>query len=127
MLSSVAASDMDIGGYQVSDLGDVEFFWEIDQLHVEPVFRPGIDTLFSRSAFEDLEMGVSAENPILLDGEEDKENSFPSTPVSERPAQAPALLRSRIIGARREYVPYYVFIILFQEETVCMCFNVKDN
>ena len=79
--SSVGAQDVDTGGYQVSsaDLDDVEFYWENDQLDVDAVFRPGIDTPFSPTAFDDLEMGGSAENPNLLDEEEDKENSPPST------------------------------------------------
>ena len=79
----------DISGYQVSaDLVDVEFYWENDQQYVDAVLRPGIDNLFSPTAFDDLEMVGSAENSILLDEEEDKENSSPTTtttPVSERP------------------------------------------
>ena len=45
----------------------VEFYWENDQLDADAVLRPGIDTHFSPTAFNDLEMGGSAENPILLD------------------------------------------------------------
>ena len=37
----------------------------------------------------------SFENPIVLDEEEDKENSSATTPVSERPTEPPRLLRSR--------------------------------
>ena len=61
-------------------------------------------------------MGGSAENPILLDEEDDKENSPPptKTPVSERPIRPPALLRSRPIGKRIEGVPDYVYGTLFQ-------------
>ena len=109
VLSSVGAQDMDTSGYQVStaDRDDVEIYWEIEQLVVHAVFKPGIDTRFSPTAFDDLEMGSSAENPILLDEEEDKENSPPppTTPVSERPTRSPALLRSRTFGARMENVP----------------------
>ena len=79
---------MDTNGNQVSaDLNDVEFYWENDQLDVDAAFIPGIVTPFSPTAFDDLEMGGSAENPILLDEEEEKENSPPptTTPVSERP------------------------------------------
>ena len=87
VLSSVGAQDMDTSGYQVSaDLDDVEFSWENDQLDVVAVFKSGIDTPFSPTAFDDLEMGSSAENPIQLDEEEDKVISPPTTkPVSERP------------------------------------------
>ena len=42
VLSSVGAQDMDKSDYQVSDLDDVEYYWEIDQLDVDAVFRPGI-------------------------------------------------------------------------------------
>ena len=88
VLSSVGAQNMDTSGYQLSaDLDDVNFHWEKDQLDVDAVFRPGIDTPISPTAFDDLLMGGSAENPILLDKEEDKENSPPRTPVSERPTQ----------------------------------------
>ena len=87
-----------------ADLDDVEFYWEKDQLDINAVFRPGVDTLFSQTAFDDLEMGGgSAENPILLDKEEDKKNPPPpATPVSERPTRPPALLRSCQFGTRIE-------------------------
>ena len=87
VLSSVGAQDMDTSRYQVPDLGDVEFYWENDQLDVDALLRTGLDTPFSPKTFQDLEMGGGqAENPILLDEEEDKENSppLPTTPVSER-------------------------------------------
>ena len=88
VLSSVGAQDMDTSGYQVSaDLDDAEFYWENDQMDVDDVFIPGIDTPVSATAFDDLAMGGSAENTILQDEEEDKENSPPppTTPASERP------------------------------------------
>ena len=94
VLSSVAAQEgLDTGGYQVSAaaaLADVEFYWENDQLDVDAVFRPTIDFAFSPTAFDALEMGGSAENPILLDEEAHIENSPPittTTPVSERPTR----------------------------------------
>ena len=89
---------------------------ENDQLDVDAVLRPGIDTPCSPTAFVDLEMGGSAENPILLDEEEDKENSPPTTttPVSERPTRPTALLRSRLFGTRIENVPENVSRNLFQ-------------
>ena len=104
VFSSVGAQEgLDTSGYQVSaEVDDVEFYWENDQLDVDAHFRPGIDTLCSPTVFEDLEMGGSAENPILLDEEEDKENSPPTTtaPVSERPTRPPALRRSRPFAKR---------------------------
>ena len=46
---------MDTSGCQLSDLEDFELLWENDQLEVNAVFRPGVNTLFSRSTFDDLE------------------------------------------------------------------------
>ena len=78
-------------------------------------FRPGIDTLFSPTVFDDLLMGDgSVENPIVLDEEQDRENAPPKTPVSERPTEPHRLLRSRAFGARIENVPDYVYRNLFQ-------------
>ena len=86
VLSGVGSQDMDTRVYQVSaDSDDVEFYSENDQLDADAVFRPGIDTPFSPSNFKDFENGSTAGSPILLDGEQDKENSLPrsTTPVSE--------------------------------------------
>ena len=48
LLSSVGAQEgLNTSRYQVSaDLDDVEFYWENDQLVVDVVFRPCIDTPF---------------------------------------------------------------------------------
>ena len=114
VLSSVGAQDLDTSSYQVSDLEDIEFNWENSQLDMDSVFRPGIDTPFSLTVFDDLLMGDgSVENPIVLDEEEDKEN-VPRTPDSVRPTEPPRLQRSRAFGARIENVPDYVYRNLFQ-------------
>ena len=47
VLSSVGAQDLNSSGYQVSDLDDVEFCRENDQLDEDNVFRPSKDTSFS--------------------------------------------------------------------------------
>ena len=62
VLSSVGAQEgLDTSGYQVSaDLDEVEFYWKNDQLDVDAVSSPGVDTRFSPTAFDDLEMGGSA-------------------------------------------------------------------
>ena len=100
VLSSVGAQDMDTSRYHVSaDLYDVEFYKKDDQLDVVTVFKPSIEAPFSPTAFDDLEMGDSAVNPILLD----EEDSPPTTPVSERSTRAPALLSSRPLGTRKEH------------------------
>ena len=115
VLSSVGAQDLDTSSDQVSDLADIEFDWENSQLDIDSVFRPGIDTLFSPTVFDDLLMGDgSVENPIVLDEGEDKENAPPTKPVSERPTEPPRLQRSRAFGARIENVPDYVYRNLFQ-------------
>ena len=48
VLSSVGAQEgLDTSGYQVSaDMDHVEFYWENDQLDVDTVSIPGIDTPF---------------------------------------------------------------------------------
>ena len=116
VFSSVGAQDMDTSSYQVSDLEDIEFNWEDSQLDMDAVFRPGIDTPFSPSTFEDLLMGDgSVENPIVLDEEEDEENAPPpTTPESVRPTKPPRLQRSRAFGTGLENVPDYVDRNLFQ-------------
>ena len=115
VLSSVGAHNLDTSSYQVSDLEDIEFNWENLQLDMDAVFRPGIDTPFSPTTFDNLLMGDgSVENPIVLDEEEDKENAPPpTTPESVRPTEPPRLQRSRTFGARIENVPDDVFRKLF--------------
>ena len=60
---------------------------------MDAVFRPGIDTPFSPTTFDDLSMEGSVENHNVLDEEEDKENAPPppSTPDSVRPTEPPRL------------------------------------
>ena len=116
VLSSVGAQDLDTSSYQFSDLEDIEFNWEDTQLDMDAVFRPGIDTPFSPTVFDDLLMGDgSVENPIVLDEEEDKKNAPPpTTPESVRPTEPPRLPRSRAFVARIENVPDYVYRNLFE-------------
>ena len=117
VFSSVGAQDIDTSVYQVSaDLDDVELYWENDHLDVDAVFRPGVDIPFSPTAFDDSEMGGSAENPILIDEEGEKEISLPptTTPVSERPIRPAALPRSCPFGTRKENVPDFVYVNLLQ-------------
>ena len=114
VLSSVGGQDLDTSSCQVSDLDDIEFNWEDSQL--DAVFRPGIDTPFSPTTFDDLSMRGSVKNPIVLEEEQDKDNSPPtlSTPESVRPTEPPTLQRSRPLEARIEKVPDYVYRNLFQ-------------
>ena len=92
------------------------------------MFRPGVDTPFSPTTFDDLLMDRSVENPIVLDEEGDKENApppAPSPPVSVRPTQPPTLQRSRASGARIEKVPEYVFRNLYQNVIPCLYFDLN--
>ena len=80
-------------------------------------YRPGIDTPFSPSIFDDFWMGSTAANPILVDDEQDKENSAPTsatTSASERPTEPPRSLRSRPFKTRLENVPESVCGTLFR-------------
>ena len=76
-LSSVGTQDMDTSGYQVSDLEDNSFHWEDPDFTTRflPILRPGIDTPFPPSTFNDFDLCSMPENPILIDGEQDKENT----------------------------------------------------
>ena len=115
VLSNVGAQDLDSSSYQVFDLEDIEFNWENSQLDMDAVFRPGIDTPFSPTTFDNLPMEGSVENLIVLDEEEDKENApSPTTPESVRPTEPPSLQRSLAFGAGMEKVPAYVIRNLFQ-------------
>ena len=108
VLSSVGAQDLDTSSYQVSDLEDIEFNWENSE--VDAVFRPGVDTRFSTTTFDDLLMGHgSVENPIVLDQEEDKEK-VPTTPESAEP---PRLQRSRALGQEWKKYPIMFLEICF--------------
>ena len=62
---------------------------------MDALFRPGIDTSFSLTTFDDLSTGESVENPFVLEGQQDKENSppIPSTPEYVRPVEPPRLQR----------------------------------
>ena len=83
-------------------------------MEVDAVFTQRLITLFYRTAFDDLDMGGSAKNPILLDNEEDKENSFPKLPVSETQPRSPVLLTGHPFGTKTENVPDYIYGKLFQ-------------
>jgi len=114
VLSSMGAQDLDTSRYQVSDLDDIEFNWEDSQLDMDAVFRPGINTPFLQQHLTIYRWGEQLKNPIVLDKEQDKENTpAPSTPESVRPTEPPRLQRSRTFGARIENVPDYVHRKLF--------------
>ena len=92
VFSSVRAQDTDTKGNELSDLEDLEFSWKDLAVDMDSVCGPGIDTPFCPSIFDDFQMeGSTAANPMIVDDEEDKENSAPTTttPESERPTEPP--------------------------------------
>ena len=106
----------------MSDLDDVELYWEHDQVDEDAVLRLGIDTPFSPTAFDDLEIRISAENPFLLDEKEDKEKSLPTTPVPEKPTRLAALLKVCPFGTRKKIVPHYVYTNFFSTSATVYVF-----
>ena len=114
ILSRAVAQDVVTSACDVSDLVDVELSWKNPEFEVYAVFWPGIENPIPPRLFGSFQIGGSVENPILLDNEEDKENSPPTSPVPERPNRPPALLRSRSFGTRIEKVRDYVYRNLSQ-------------
>ena len=116
VLSSVGAQDTNTRGYELSDLEDIEISWEDPALDIDIVYRPGNDTAFSSSILDGFEMeGSTSANPIIVDDEEDKDNSAPktSTPESEPPTGPTRLLRTRPFETRLETVPDSVYRTVF--------------
>ena len=68
-MKEALAQAINTSGYELSNLEDIELFWENPQVELEAVFRPGICTFLSPTAFNDLEMGEQGpfEKPIVLD------------------------------------------------------------
>ena len=61
--------------YELSDLDNIEFFWETPRFETDTVFRLGLDTsfiLFTMSV-QRFGNGRIIQKPIMLDEEEDKE------------------------------------------------------
>ena len=117
VLSSVGAQDTETSGYELSDLEDIDFSWEDLAVDVDSVYRPGMDTPFSSSIFDDFHMQEStAANPKIVDDEEDRESSAPATttPESERSTEPPRLLRKRPFDTRLENVHESVYRTLFR-------------
>ena len=93
VLSTLGAQDTETKPYELSDPKDIEFSWEDPTKGMDSVYRPGFDTPFSPSIFDNFQMeGSTAANPIIVDDEGDKESSAPTTtttPESERPTVPP--------------------------------------
>ena len=67
----------------MSDLEDIEFNWRDPAVDMDSVCRPGIDTQFSPFMFDNFQLGSTTANSIIVDDEETKENSAPTTLKSE--------------------------------------------
>ena len=89
-----------------SDLDDIQLHWENPNVEMDAVYRPGIDTPFSPSLFENVLTAGSADYTIEINDEQDKENEYSTTPVSQRPTQPAPLHRSlsRPFGTRLEII-----------------------
>ena len=107
---------MDTSGCEPFDLEDIDSFWEDPQVELDDVIRLAIDTLFSPTALNDLEMGErgSSVYPIVLDEEEDKGNSRPTTPLFEGSTEPPRLLQSRPLKSWIDNISEFVCRTLFQ-------------
>ena len=100
VLYRFGAQDTDTRGHELSYLEDIEFSWDYPAVDMDSVYRPGVDTPLLSSFFDDFQMGSTAANPIIVNDDEDKEISAPTTttPESERPTEHPRLLRSSLFG-----------------------------
>ena len=114
---------MDKTYYELTDLDGIEVLWENIQLMMIAVSRPVMLTQFSQLVLTDFEMGGRpSENRIVLDKEEDKENSHLKTPVSERPTETPSLLRIGPLGKQIENLPELVYTTPFESNILwCDC------
>ena len=130
--SKVGAQYMDTSGCQLSDLNDVAFYWENDQMDVDVVFRPGVNRPFASSKSNDFEIGSMAKNPVVIDEEEEKENFPPlsTTSVSEKAAQQPVLRKSCPFGTRSENVSDFVYRNSFEDCIISLLYmflNINFN
>ena len=55
-LSSAGSQDTNSSGYALSDLEDIEVSCEVSAKDIDSKYRPGIDTLFSLSVFDNIQM-----------------------------------------------------------------------
>ena len=96
VLSSVGAQDTDTRGHDYPIY--IDFSWEYLAVDMDSVYRSGNGNPFFLSIFDDFQMeeGSTTANQKIVNDEEDKENSAPTTttPESQRPAEPPRLLRS---------------------------------
>ena len=70
------------------------------EVHAVPTRE--IDTPFSSTAFENLEMGGSVEEPIQRDDEKDRAKLQPTTPVPENPNRHTFLLSFEVAHLKQK-------------------------
>ena len=91
VLSNIGTKDMDKGGYQVSDVKYIEFKSGEPDLNMDAVLQPGTYIPFSPLTSNKFEMVSMAQNPNVLDEEQDNENpprpDLSTSPVYERSTQ----------------------------------------
>ena len=104
------SKDMDISGYQLTNLEDIGFHLEYLGLNMAAVFQYGKHIPFSPSIFNNFQMILLAENRIFFNYEKDDENSPSTTPVCERPNQPPALLQNHSSGTTKK-----MLLLMFTE------------
>ena len=80
----------------------MDFFLEKSEFEVHVVPTPEIDTPFSSTAFENVEMGGFVEDPIQRDDEKDRAKLQPTTPVSESPNRHTFLLSFEVAHLKQE-------------------------
>ena len=129
VLTSAGAQNLDTSGFKLSDLQDTEFCWENPQLELHAVFTAGIDTCFSRTVFNELEMGEegSSKHLNVLGEEEDKDDAPPKSPKSERPTESTRLLRSCPFGSWIQNAPQTLYTTLFDISNSVRFCNVIYN
>ena len=54
VLDSAGAQDMVTGSYGLSELEDIEFFWDTSQVELDAAFKPVMGTPFSTTALNNL-------------------------------------------------------------------------
>ena len=101
-----------ISNFVPSDLDDIQFHWETKNVEMDAVYRPCIDTHFSLLLFENFPVAGSADYPIELDVEQDKENEYHTTPESQRPMQPPLLHRSLSLDLGHDWKIYQTLCIV---------------
>ena len=120
VLSKVGAQNLYTSGSQFSVLEEIEFYWQDPGKNMNAVFRSCLKIFFSLSNFNDVEKGSVAENPILIDEVQHKDNSPspPRTASSEKTTPPPVLMKNHPFGTTFDNVPKLYTLICLNELNV---------